>query len=474
MISSSQQSELSGSEINLQNLSVGLDGAKSVNSTVSGNGANGGLKGEKVVSKVQVLKGDPVVFVPSVLPTLEVKHVLARGVELKWGYENEDGKGVVPNDGEIIYQLMKTEVSDPSFEIIYEGISREFRLDGLTPSTKYRFRLRLKPFFDPLLNQPQNQTHLQPSKKPAMDLPLVEYDWSRQYAQIEVCTTDETLINKALNQLVRYVQDPAVQPSLVAAILAQYGREINMETRDKYGKTLLMIACQSGNPDVISLLIEYGASMSATTQSGKTPLSLAVSFGNLKAVEILLKHGAPIDQPDQGGSTPLMWAVDNVSSKNGLAILCALLQSGASVQTEDTGGQSPLERLCVTSGNVAAFKLLVSHGAKIITVPDKKKHPKTTLMTAAIYGHKDLIKELLDVYDVDVSPRTEFGYNAEHFAAAGGFVSIVDMLQKKWKASDGEKVEAEKRREERKMEGRGSMKKASLKPEPLERTQSFS
>ncbi|KAJ1568818.1 hypothetical protein HK096_005224, partial [Nowakowskiella sp. JEL0078] len=104
---------------------------------------------------------------------------------------------------------------------------------------------------------------------------------------------------------------------------------------------------------------------------------------------------------------------------------------------EDSAGQTALERLCYSTGNVKAFKFLVSYGAKIINHVDKK-HAKTTLMIAAIYGHKDLVRELLDSHDVDITVQTEYGYNAEHFASAGGHISIVDLLRAKQKKGEGE------------------------------------
>jgi radical SAM superfamily enzyme YgiQ (UPF0313 family) len=47
-------------------------------------------------------------------------------------------------------------------------------------------------------------------------------------------------------------------------ILQEYGRDISLETRDKTGKTMLMIAAQSGSDDICRMVIKAGASPTGT------------------------------------------------------------------------------------------------------------------------------------------------------------------------------------------------------------------
>jgi ankyrin repeat protein len=45
-----------------------------------------------------------------------------------------------------------------------------------------------------------------------------------------------------------------------SSILNEYGKELSLESRDKTGKTLLMVACQSGFDEIVKMLILAGSS----------------------------------------------------------------------------------------------------------------------------------------------------------------------------------------------------------------------
>jgi ankyrin len=46
---------------------------------------------------------------------------------------------------------------------------------------------------------------------------------------------------------------------------------------------------------VASVLLEHGASLTATTKKGFTPLHLAAKYGNLNVAKLLLQKDAPVD-----------------------------------------------------------------------------------------------------------------------------------------------------------------------------------
>ena len=77
-----------------------------------------------------------------------------------------------------------------------------------------------------------------------------------------------------------------------------------MNTPDILGRTPLHQAAAKGDPEIILMLIEYGANVNAQTISGETPLMKAISFYQVEATKILLRFGAD----------PNM--VNNVNGKN--------------------------------------------------------------------------------------------------------------------------------------------------------------
>jgi len=53
-----------------------------------------------------------------------------------------------------------------------------------------------------------------------------------------------------------------------------------------------MMAAQSGNAEVVDLLLEHGASVNAVSSHGMTALTLAESAGHFQVVRRLWKAGA--------------------------------------------------------------------------------------------------------------------------------------------------------------------------------------
>jgi ankyrin repeat protein len=66
----------------------------------------------------------------------------------------------------------------------------------------------------------------------------------------------------------------------------------DVDVRDKYGRTALMILCEKGNLDLIQNLCQRGANVNATDNDGVTALMFACRRGHLKIVRELFKRGA--------------------------------------------------------------------------------------------------------------------------------------------------------------------------------------
>jgi hypothetical protein len=84
------------------------------------------------------------------------------------------------------------------------------------------------------------------------------------------------------------------------------GADPNMLTA--YGTRPLLIAVKKDNPDLVSLLIQYGAHIEGKDRNGLTPLMAAIAAGQTANVYTMLEAGADINARDQRGLTPLMWA----------------------------------------------------------------------------------------------------------------------------------------------------------------------
>jgi ankyrin repeat protein len=61
------------------------------------------------------------------------------------------------------------------------------------------------------------------------------------------------------------------------------------------GFTPLHIACKKNRVKVMELLVKYGASVQAVTESGLTPIHVSAFMGHLNMVLLLLQNGASPD-----------------------------------------------------------------------------------------------------------------------------------------------------------------------------------
>jgi ankyrin repeat protein len=70
------------------------------------------------------------------------------------------------------------------------------------------------------------------------------------------------------------------------------GADIN--ARDRYGQTALMIAALGGVSSVVRLLVENGAALNHTAKYGLSALMLAVIGGHVDIVRALVEAGADL------------------------------------------------------------------------------------------------------------------------------------------------------------------------------------
>ncbi|KAE8384523.1 hypothetical protein BDV23DRAFT_189147 [Aspergillus alliaceus] len=74
----------------------------------------------------------------------------------------------------------------------------------------------------------------------------------------------------------------------------------------------LCLAVARKHANVVQLLLEYGVDANLKTAGGQSPISLAAKFGDERVMGILIKHGADINIRDISGKTPLSLAAGPV------------------------------------------------------------------------------------------------------------------------------------------------------------------
>jgi ankyrin repeat protein len=151
---------------------------------------------------------------------------------------------------------------------------------------------------------------------------------------------------------------------------------------------------------LVRILIKHGATTHPQTMAGKTSLSIAITAGHLSVVKRLIENDEElIRHTDSSGITMLMWACESIKiavrNNAGTGIIEYLLKVHNNVNQEDANGNTAFDHLCMLGGDVEAAKVLVKHGARIITDIDRKHHV-TSLMLAAMNGHEELCEFLMN------------------------------------------------------------------------------
>ena len=77
-----------------------------------------------------------------------------------------------------------------------------------------------------------------------------------------------------------------------------------MDSADKHGNTLLLVAAQSGYLGLLQLLLKRGAEVNAQNKLGNTPLHYSMHFKHEECTQVLLKRGADDLVVNGEGLTP--------------------------------------------------------------------------------------------------------------------------------------------------------------------------
>lgn len=195
----------------------------------------------------------------------------------------------------------------------------------------------------------------------------------------------------------------------------------NVDIKDRYGWTLLMLAARDGKTESASVLLDNGADPNAYLP-GIFPLRLAASRGHLEIVERLLARGALVNgQSDYGnialieaagggyyeivkllaayganvnavtetGNTALMLVYDKPESVD---TLVTLIRLGADINVKDSNGWTPLF-YAVRVRRHRHVQTLLESGAD---VNSRSIHGQTVLDLAILLKDEVLIEALKD------------------------------------------------------------------------------
>lgn len=203
--------------------------------------------------------------------------------------------------------------------------------------------------------------------------------------------------------------------------LLDLGADIN--ARDEYNSTPLIVAVIKEYPSIINQLLERGADVNLRGDRGRTALMHAVEIGRHDIVELLVKYGAHAYIEDDRGWTALMYAAFGNEHLIAAFLLKQGVHAGEQPGTLDAKGDSAL-RIAAGHGCTATAALLLRYGAHVGTVGNRGWTP---LGLAAAFGHRETAV-LLIKHGADIELPGYCGRAALANAARWGNDVVVDLL----------------------------------------------
>ncbi|PVD21592.1 hypothetical protein C0Q70_17390 [Pomacea canaliculata] len=194
------------------------------------------------------------------------------------------------------------------------------------------------------------------------------------------------------------------------------GEKLNRCFRESSG---MHKACETGDIVTVKRLLCCGAGVEDKGDKDGTPLHAACLGGHTDIVSLLLELGVNVHAVDRNRSTALHVACD----KGRKDIASLLIKHGGDVHVTDTAGRTPLHAAC-RHGNKKCASLLLAHGSDI---EKRDNHGKTSLFLACSFGHTELVEMLIDSGS-DLSVGLRNGVTPLHKAAVQGDVNIVELL----------------------------------------------
>ena len=238
---------------------------------------------------------------------------------------------------------------------------------------------------------------------------------------------------------------------LCKILVEHHNLDINMS--DYNGKTPLHYCAQSGSYELFQYFVKLGCDTYLKTNEGENCLHFAAKSGNLTFCKKLFEdYNFSICAEDKLGKNPLHYCIkhDNLfhffikmesdiylktkndesllhlAAWNGRLHLCKKILGSYKFNVDiiDNSGKSPLHN-SVENGHFELFQYFVEMGSDVYL---KTKANQNCLHFAALGGHINLCKTLIENYGFDVCVTDNSGKSTLHYCAESGSVELFNYL----------------------------------------------
>jgi ankyrin repeat protein len=162
-----------------------------------------------------------------------------------------------------------------------------------------------------------------------------------------------------------------------ATVITMLAQGVDIESRDKSGRSALLLATHHNAIDVVRVLIEAGADVNAMDDIDDSPYLYAGAEGPIEILRMTLKHGADLGSVNRYGGTALIPAAHH----GHVEIVRELLKTKVDIDhVNHLGWTALLEAIILGDGGPVYIKivdLLIEAGADINISDDDGVLPLT-------------------------------------------------------------------------------------------------
>ena len=226
--------------------------------------------------------------------------------------------------------------------------------------------------------------------------------------------------NIHLEPLIYTVSADNNQPVLLW--LLKYGVDPNL-VEAKNHVTSLIIASAKGHKKIVETLLEENVQINRRALDGSTALYRACENGHFDVVEMLLIKGANPNVPDK--SMPNISPLTIVYQNGYVSLIPLLLQANADPNTYNVHFEPLIYTVCCDNNQTLLYWLL-EYGANPNLV--ELKNQCSPLIVASANGYLEIVRTLLQTYEVTINHQDSNNATALYKACENGHSAVVEML----------------------------------------------
>lgn len=200
--------------------------------------------------------------------------------------------------------------------------------------------------------------------------------------------------------------------------------QAGLTAKDSNGWTALHHAARNGRKDNCQFLLEHGASVSATTLDGKTTATLACLEGDATLVLHLLDAKAKMDKKDIFGWPLLLYACEGK-----LPLVKDLVFRKANLKVKSKDNDTPLH-VASNCGNLPVCKFLLARSASVNAVDKNGDSPLMAVLKNDGHINREEMSKFLLHEGTDITIQDQLGSDAHDIAQEHGVFVIRNTIDK--------------------------------------------